>query len=1640
MITQGHKTVKSIQFGLFSPEEIKRGSVVQVLHPETVENSIPKENGLIDLRMGTTERSFLCQTCNGSSFECIGHYGHIELSKPMFHVGFIGKIKKVLECVCFYCSRIKIPKEKLPMGLENCWSVLKTRSLCEGDSPCGNKQPLIKREGLTLIGYMKDDEEGKVVLNGEKVHSILKKIVEEDYVFLGFDKYNCKPEWMVLSVIIVPPPTVRPSIVLNGHLRGEDDLTHKLSDIVKANTFLKKYEQEGAPGHIIRDYEQLLQFHIATLIDNEIGGQPQALQKNGRPLKSLSARLKGKEGRIRGNLMGKRVDFSARSVISPDPNLSIEEVGVPESIAKIHTFPETVNSFNIKYLQELVQRGPNEHPGANYVIRTDGQRIDLNFNRQDLKLEKGFVVERHMVDDDEVLFNRQPSLHKMSMMGHRVRIMPGKSFRLNLSATSPYNADFDGDEMNLHMPQSYSCKAELSLITAVDRQIVSPQSNKPVIGIVQDALVGSYLFTQRDTFFTREEAMGLLYNIKTFPKGEDFLDYMVPTILTPTPLFTGKQIFSAILPVLFYSKKEEKENFLDKFVLIRKGILLAGAIDVDLIGTRMLGLIHIIYNDYGSVEAKNFLDNIQKLVNYFLLHISSFSVGIGDCVASASLAMEARSAIQNAKMEVDEIISITKRNELEKLPGMTLLDTLESKINATLNKARNVPMDFKNNIMSMIISGSKGSFINISQILTCMGQQNVEGTRIPFGFNERSLPHFYKYDYSAISRGFVENSYLTGMRPHEFFFHAMGGREGIIDTSIKTAETGYIQRRLVKALEDAIAQHDYSVRNMNGNIYQFVYGDDSFDAQCLENVRVNLDSFKEQFCIDNFGNEVYAIKSHEVSKEVYALLRNDMELQKKLDDEYQYLLDNRNLMDNFYCTPVNIPRILSNFPSSTTDSISPYVILDLLDSLMTDNHRLNYYIRASLNVKRVLLSLTFKDLKSVISQIENKIFKARINANENVGTLAAQCVGEPATQMTLNTFHLAGVSSTHTMGVPRLNEIINLSKSIKTPFMKIYFIESIASSIDLVRIQQNKLEFLNFKMLVQEAQLIYDPEITNTVVNEDSKIVSDYFDMPDELDFSCYGKLLLRFTINRSLLISKGLSLDYICRLIKDVYPSCFIISSDENDDFLVIRVRFANQETISYYSEAQLKILKLHLQGLPEIRKAHIASSAECGYYLITDGIGLPRILSEPDIENNKVVCNDIIAIYNTLGIEAARQSILNELNAVLEGTSYVNIRHCALLADVMCNKGFLAGITRHGVSRESTSALKRASFEETVDVLLEAAANSELDKVMGISENVMLGQVAPVGTGNVEIILDTKKIDCYFPAANSPAVSHYDESGFSPISLDFVGNFSPDLGSSRSISYNPSLISYPLGSNNFSPSSVYVSPSSNSYAPFVGGDYSPLSHLSMSNSYGSTSHTPTSNSYSPTSNSYSPTSNSHAAGSGAYSPGASYNASYTPVNAEYSPMSTLNRSILNNPQYSPANAPYSPNSTYNAPYSPSNAHYSPMTGHSRPNSGGANYSPMMQHYSPMSVHSRPNSGSYVPGATPGYNPYLPQNTPGPASGSYSPQASSYSPLTSAYQPYSGASTTNGGFNPKAPSISPSSPKYEDTFDKKRNSKEDNK
>jgi DNA-directed RNA polymerase II subunit RPB1 len=782
------KIIKGIQFGVISPEYIKAISVTQAMEYAgkeiargiTIDNSYDQVSGQANLgaindpRMGNT-----------GDLEHPGYFGHIELVIPVYHIGFLKIVIDILKCVSYYTSELLVSRDNYTnkKGRRNLKEITHASKSIKKCPVTEKKLPTYTKEG-TKIGV--DFGQGKDIISSDDVYHILEKISNEDAIILGFDPKVTRPEWLLLKTIPVPPLHVRPSVFMSSSQKCDDDLTTKLTEIVKTNLALtkaienNKQDQTGGNNHYISQIESLLQYNVNTFIDNQHPGQPPSLQRSGKPLKTIRERLSSKDGRVRGNLMGKRVDFCGRTVITADPNLSIDEVGVPINIARNLTIPETVTDYNKDKLLELVRRGPNQYPGAKFIIK-NGTKLDLKFVKI-TELKNGWVIERHLCDGDFILFNRQPSLHKMSIMGHKVRVLNKSTFRLNLAVTSPYNADFDGDEMNLHVPQSLTARTEIENIMMVDRLIVSPQSNRPVIGIIQDSLLSSCKMSRRNAFVTKPHLLNILTiidwdgNIPT----PAIIKYDMKGVCTE--LWTGKQIISLIVPkTMNMNTLKDQMNINDKGILIRNGNILSGSVDKSVIGKSNGGLIHILFNDYGPVTTKIFLNKIQKLSNYWIKHIG-FTIGIGDAVASPQTVDEVNKILSDMKNKIAKEVD----NNTDKDPKV-----IEEFINAELNaavdeagKKAEESLNFDNNNFKATVSaGSKGSNINISQIMVAVGQQNVEGRRINYGFKNRTLPHFDKFDIGQESRGFVENSYLTGLTPQEFFFHAMSGREGLIDTA-----------------------------------------------------------------------------------------------------------------------------------------------------------------------------------------------------------------------------------------------------------------------------------------------------------------------------------------------------------------------------------------------------------------------------------------------------------------------------------------------------------------------------------------------------------------------------------------------------------------------------------------------------------------------------------------------------------------------------------------------------------------------------------------------------------------------------------------------------------------------------------------
>ncbi|WP_255151442.1 DNA-directed RNA polymerase subunit A' [Halorarius halobius] len=652
-------------------------------------------------------------------------------------------------------------------------------------------------------------------------------IPDEDIEVLGIDASKSRPEWIILTVLPVPPVTARPSITLDNGQRSEDDLTHKLVDIIRINQRFMENREAGAPQLIIEDLWELLQYHVTTFMDNEISGTPPARHRSGRPLKTLSQRLKGKEGRFRGSLSGKRVNFSARTVISPDPTLSLNEVGVPDRVATEMTQTMNVNERNLDDARRYVANGPEQHPGANYVRRPDGRRLKVTEkNCEELaeKVDPGWEVSRHLIDGDIVIFNRQPSLHRMSIMAHEVVVMPYKTFRLNTTVCPPYNADFDGDEMNMHALQNEEARAEARVLMRVQEQILSPRFGENIIGAIQDHISGTYLLTHENPEFNETQALDLLRatSIDELPEpdGEDD---------DGKAYWTGRSVFSELLPD---DLTVEFDSSTGDHVVIEDGRLVEGTIDEDAVGAFGGEIVDTIAKNYSNTRARVFVNEVATLAMRAIMHFG-FSIGIDDESVDEKAEAQIDEAIDNAYERVQKLIETYEKGELESLPGRTLDETLEMKIMQTLGKARDSAGDIAddhftddNPAVIMARSGARGSMLNLTQMAGCVGQQAVRGERINRGYEDRTLSHFRKDDLSADAHGFVESSYRTGLSPKEFFFHAMGGREGLVDTAVRTSKSGYLQRRLINALSELETQYDGTVRDTSDTVVQFEFGED----------------------------------------------------------------------------------------------------------------------------------------------------------------------------------------------------------------------------------------------------------------------------------------------------------------------------------------------------------------------------------------------------------------------------------------------------------------------------------------------------------------------------------------------------------------------------------------------------------------------------------------------------------------------------------------------------------------------------------------------------------------------------------------------------------------------------------------------
>lgn len=840
------KKISSIGFRVVSPSHIKKVAAITVTTAEIYDaDGYPVEKGLMDPSMGVIDPGLKCKTCGGRLKTCPGHFGVINLSKPVVHILYADHVHKFLKSFCGSCGRLSLPEGKMGQWRQKildakkehdlytmrqyATNIFKSASTAKKCPYCEEEKKKIKIEKPTTF-----EEDGERLWPTE-IRERLEKIPDEDLEVLGYDPVAARPEWMVLTLLSVPPITMRPSITLETGERSEDDLTHKLTDVVRVNQRLLENINAGAPEIIVEDLWDLLQYHVTTFFNNNVSQIPPARHRSRRQLKTLAQRLIGKGGRFRQNLAGKRVNFCARSVISPDAFIDIDEVGVPKTIAKELTLPEQVTEWNKDWLKAMI-KNVGKYPSANYVLTPDGKRKKITNDTVEVTLndlDVGWVVERNLLNGDVVVINRQPSLHRLSMQGHKVRIVPGKTIRLNPLVCTPYNADFDGDEMNLHLPQTQESQAEARNLLILDNQIVTPRYGLSIIGNVEDTLLGLYYLTKGLKFDKKTSSQLLLASgiDEDLPKptgkegGKEYWD--------------GKAIFSTLLPKDFNyvaNGKFMKDGKIVKGeVVFKNGELVQGIIDKNFLGPEGGVLIQKLYSDYSPIVASEFI-NKTKLLGLAVSRHIAHTISFYDFDIDDSKKKRIKSILDETYAEADDAMKKLETNKITPLPGKTVKETFEAKMLSVLSTSRtklselaDTKVKEDSTLVNSARAGAGDKILNIVLMSGFAGQQVLRGERINFGYRDRTLPHFKKGDLSPKAHGFIDQGYAVGMQPIELFFNSVVGRDNFMDTAMRTPKSGYMQRRLINALQDLKVNYDGTIRDSGGRIVQFSFGGDNID-------------------------------------------------------------------------------------------------------------------------------------------------------------------------------------------------------------------------------------------------------------------------------------------------------------------------------------------------------------------------------------------------------------------------------------------------------------------------------------------------------------------------------------------------------------------------------------------------------------------------------------------------------------------------------------------------------------------------------------------------------------------------------------------------------------------------------------------
>jgi DNA-directed RNA polymerase III subunit RPC1 len=1516
---------KQISFGLMPPTEIVNCAEFHVFERALYKmpERRPQPNGVLDPRLGVSNKRATCETCGQQLADCTGHFGYIALELPVFHIGYFRNTLQILQCICKSCARVllndderRVFAKKFRNGrLERIRRealfrrVLDRCKRVRNCPHCGDLNGPVKKapSSLKVIHdpfYKKEPEatawrESELTnaadaneaikqhlknavddLNPLRVQGLFRAIPDEDCELLDLAG---RPENLLLTHIPVPPVCIRPSVEMDGGAgSNEDDLTVKLMQIVEVNNILRHGLERGLPISNVAENWDFLQVQCAVYINSDLPGVTSIYQVPGKPTRGFVQRLKGKQGRFRGNLSGKRVDFSGRTVISPNPHLSVEEVGLPRLMAMTLTYPERVTDSNLEKLKGRVLAGAQQHPGANFVIYPGepGDKVFLKFGdrkRIAEELKVGDIVERHLEDDDIVLFNRQPSLHRMSIMCHRVRVLEGRTLRFNECVCAPYNADFDGDEMNIHVPQTEEARAEARELMGVRHNLATPKSGEILIAATQDFLTASFLLTSKDVFLTRPQICLLasyFLEINKNNPGASVIDLPAPAIFKPIELWTGKQAFSLLLRprkttqvfVTLETKERQygmgngtgkKKDDLhmddsDGYVCFRNSELLSGRLGKGTLGGgNKSGLFQVLSADYGPGEAVQAMNRLAKLSARMIGEIG-FSIGIDDVTPAPALEAEKASAVDQGYAKCEDYITSFNEGRLELAPGCDAEESLENSVTGELNSIREraaaacmAGLHRNNSPLIMSQCGSKGSPINIAQMVACVGQQSVGGQRVPNGFRGRALPHFPRGDRTPEGKGFVANSFYSGLTPTEFFFHTMAGREGLVDTAVKTAETGYMSRRLMKALEDLYVHYDSSVRNAAGGIVQLRYGEDGMDPVGMEGKKGEPVAFDRLLSLargrwhqvasvsgrsgDGIGitsggakqgapsgsgtapttgkgrgrkTAAAATTSKAAAPEPAAMeieIDEDALLPEELRVEAQSVVDS-----HFVISPTDV----TTAPATTTavvakekakkkrnivgdsdsDDDAPAAeeaklptkaglipcsekfreeLLNYVNNVANDVATtrqalgLPHDARAEHHLERLLgpIGLTRRQLADFVELCSGRHRDKVVDPGSTVGAFGAQSIGEPGTQMTLKTFHFAGVASMNiTLGVPRIKEIINAARNIATPVMRVALEGGSKGAAAVAggraglgmttqqaedevraRLVKGRLEKTTLGQVAKKIRIVFSGYKAGIEIELDPEVISRL-----QLELKAEDVRFKLMEASRLKLKPEKIRVINSTRIQLD--PPDKEKEKDKEKDEKEKKISKSVDVVLQQLISALPDVV---VHGIPSVPRSIISrgqkdDGEENGLMLYVEGTGMLDVMGTLGVDGTKVKNNNIMEVAKHLGIEAARATIIGQIEYTMEQHGMtIDSRHTMLLADCMTNKGEVLGITRFGIAKMKDSVLMLASFEKTTDHLFDAALHGRVDDVTGVSECIIMGIPMPVGTGLFKLMQQPNKVE---------------------------------------------------------------------------------------------------------------------------------------------------------------------------------------------------------------------------------------------------------------------------------------------------------